>query len=295
MEKAKIRKIHSVSVADVLIIAFFLFMALLTIFPMWYVLVGSFSEGADYTRGGVVFWPRVWSLANYQYVLMDIRIWKAYGITIARTVLGTGLHVVITFIVAYAMSIPLLKFRNVYYGIMIVTMFFGGGMIPYYVWLSMTGLLDTFWVYVIPKMFSVYNMLVFLAFIRSLPGELREAATLDGAGEYRICMQIMLPCCKPVIATIVLWQVVSHWNNYFDSMYYVMNGDLYTLQYVLKIIINELSVQDNDLIPPTVLETLTPTVISYAAIIVTILPVLFVYPFLQKQFAKGFMLGSLKG
>lgn len=262
---------------------------------MWYVLVGSFNEGADYTRGGVVFFPRVWSVMNYSYVLTDMRIWKAYGITIARTLLGTGLHIFITFMVAYAMSIPLLKFRSFYYGFMIVTMFFGGGMIPFYVWLSMIGLLDTFWVYVLPKMFSVYNMLVFLAFIRSLPEELHEAATLDGAGEYRVCFQIILPCCKPVIATIVLWQVVSHWNNYFDSMYYVMNNDLFTLQYVLKIMVNELSVQDNDLIPPSQLEKLTPTVISYAAIIVTTLPVLFVYPFLQKQFAKGFMLGSLKG
>ncbi len=292
LNSGKRRKTSGVEIA---IIFFFILFSLLTLFPVIYVIAGSFNDGMDYSKGGVILWPRYWTGANYLYVVSDMRIWKAYGVTIARTVLNTALHVLVTFLVAYAMSVSKLRFKNFYYWFMIVTMFFGGGLVPYYVWMSMTGLLDNFLIYVIPGAFSVYNMLVFLAFIRSLPSDLREAALLDGAGEYRIALRVVFPLCKPVLATVILWKVVGNWNNYFDSMYYVMNENLYTLQYVLKIIISELKVENNPLLPPDQAERLTPTVISYAAIVVTMLPVLAVYPALQKQFTKGLLLGSLKG
>jgi putative aldouronate transport system permease protein len=281
---------------DYVIYIFFGAFCFITLFPIWYVLVGSFSQGMDYSGGGVVFWPRVWTPNNYIYVLYDPRLWSGLLVTVGRAVLGTATHILITFLTAYAMSCTKLKLKKAYYTVMLIPMFFGGGFIPFYVWISMLGLIDTFWVYVFPTMFSTYNMLVFLSFIRALPSELRESAVLDGANEYRICLSIILPLCKPVIATVALWKIVGHWNNYFDSMYYITTKhNLWSIQYVLKVMLAEIAVSANGVLSHEQIEKMSSAVINNAAIIITMLPMLAVYPFLQKYFAKGFMLGSLKG
>ncbi len=288
-------KLQSLTVVDYILILFFLCFAFITFFPIWYVVVGSFNLGKDYAAGGVYFLPRIWSLTNYRYVLSSSLIWQGFLVTIGRTVLATTGHIVVTYMVAHAMSRPYLRFRKFYTPFMLFTMFFGGGFIPYYLVLNLLGLLNNFLVYIIPCLFSVYDMLVFTSFLRSIPEELREAAIIDGAGEFRIAFSLILPLCKPVIATVLLWQVVAHWNNYFDSMYYVTDSRLYSIQYVVKTLLGATSVEGNTSMSPEDLENLTGQTISFAAIVVSVLPITIIYPLLNKQFAKGFMLGSLKG
>lgn len=283
---------------DIVILVVLILFSFCCLYPLWNVLVGSFNEGLDYTKGGVYFWPRKWSFDNYALVLNDMRIWRGYLITIGRTLLGTLLHLLLTSLVAYGMSRRELPCPRVFHFINIFTMFFGGGLIPYFLVLKMLGLINTFWVYIIPNMYSVYNMIVIRSFIKGLPEDLHESAVMDGAGEFRIYFRIILPLMKPVLATVALWTIVWHWNSYLDSMYYVTNSDLYSLQYVLMRIINESSTPTGNGVmplPPDIFERMNPKTVSLAAIIVSTLPVLAVYPFLQKYFAKGVMVGSLKG
>ncbi len=293
----KSKKVKKYNWFDVLNITLMILFGLATIYPLYNVLVGSFNDGVDYTAGGVYFWPREFTFNNYLVVLNDIRIWKGYGITLARTVLGTVTSILFTATVAYAMSRKNLKGKKVFYWINIITMFFGGGIIPYFMVLIWLGLINNFLVYIIPSLYSVYNMIVIQNFMKQVPEEIHESAVLDGAGEFTIFMRIMIPLSKPVLATIALWTIVYHWNSYMDSMYYITNPDLYSLQYVLMRIIKDSSLPTGGVVPlpPSVIESISPKTISLAAIIVSTIPVLCIYPFLQKYFAKGVMVGSLKG
>lgn len=298
IKKQKVRrKKKTVKTADVVIVVLMGIFCFVMLYPMWYVLVGSFNQGLDYSYGNVYFWPRVWTLDNYRIVIEDMRIWRAYLVTILRTTIATGISLIYTTIVAYAMSRPRLKFRKFFYRFMMVTMFFGGGMIPYYMLLKSLGLLNSFWVYVIPSLFSVYNMIIMSNFFSQLPDSVIESAVVDGAGEYRIVFSIVLPLSKPVLATVALWGIVGHWNSYFESMYYVTDSKLYTLQYVLMRIIDSTSMPSsaNSSLPMSVWETVSSKTVSFAAIIISVLPVLFVYPFLHKHYAGGVTLGAEKG
>ncbi|MBQ8885246.1 MAG: carbohydrate ABC transporter permease [Clostridia bacterium] len=297
MEKRK-SKLNRNNWFDYLNIAFMIIFCFITLFPLWAVLVGSFNQGLDYTFGGVYFWPRVWTLDNYYMVIADEAIWRGYIVTIGRTLLGTVTSVLFTSVVAFGMSNKLLKCRKIYYWFMMVTMFFGGGIIPYFVLLKTIGLLNNFMVYIIPSLFSVYNMIVLMTFFSQIPESLAEFARLDGAGEYRILFSIILPLSKPILATVALWSIVGHWNSYMDAMYYVTDPDLYPLQYVLMRIINKSTVPTTGIgggtLPPGILETVTAKTISFAAIIVSTVPVLVCYPFLQKHFASGATAGAIK-
>lgn len=272
--------------------------AFVCLYPLWNVIVGSFNDGIDYTAGGVYFWPRKFTWDNYQVVLNDMRIWRGYLVTIGRTLLGTFTHLLLTSVVAYGMSRRELPSPKFFHFFNVFTMFFGGGLIPYFIVLKYLGLINQFWVYIIPNMYSVYDMIIIKNFIRQLPEDLHESAVIDGASEYLIFFKIILPLSKPVLATVALWSIVFHWNSYLDSMYYVSDSSLYSLQYVLMRIINESSVPTGSGIvslPAEMYERLNPKTVSLAAIIVSTIPVLATYPFLQKYFAKGVMAGSLKG
>ncbi len=281
--------VRKIGAFDVLNIAILLIFAFVCLFPVYYVLVGSFNEGQNYALGGTVLFPRVWSFENYLWVLNYKLIWNGLLVTAARTVVGTALHLVFTMTVAYGMSHRLLRGKKFFRGFNLLTMFFGGGLIPYYILLTELRLTDTFWVYVIPPMYSVYDMLVFLTFIRGLSQDLHDAAVIDGAGEWQYLFRFVFPLSMPVLATVGLWSIVGHWNNYFDTMYYAESYEsLWTLQYVLKHMIEAgepLYYAGKELNAQTV---------EFAAVIVATLPVLFAYPFLQRYFTNGFMVGSLK-
>ena len=270
--------------------------AIASIYPLIYVIAGSFNEGSDYINGGIWLFPRVFSLENYQVVLNDMRLWKSFGITIARTVLGTFLSVIYTAVVAYAMSRPNLIGKPIIYRFFIFTMFFGGGLIPYFWVINLLGLFDNFLVYIIPAMFSVYNMLVFVNFFKTIPEEIHESAVMDGASEFKIFFSIVLPLSGPVVSTIALWNAVGHWNSFFDTMIYTSNDNLWTLQYYLMKVIKESSMPASGVnLPIELLQKVAPETVSLAAIMISVIPIFILYPIILKTLTKGVVVGSLKG
>ena len=270
--------------------------AIASIYPLIYVIAGSFNEGSDYINGGVWLFPRVFSLENYQVVLNHLRLWKSFGITIARTVLGTLLSVIYTAIVAYAMSRPNLVGKPFIYRFFIFTMFFGGGLIPYFWVINLLGLFDNFLVYIIPALFSVYNMLVFVNFFKTIPEEIHESAVMDGASEFKIFFSIVLPLSGPVVSTIALWNAVGHWNSFFDTMIYTSNENLWSLQYYLMKVIKESSMPSAGVnLPLELLQKVAPETVSLAAIMVSVIPIFLLYPIILKTLTKGVVVGSLKG
>ncbi len=270
--------------------------AIICAYPLVYVLAGSFNQGKDYINGGIFLWPRVFSTENYWVVINDVRLWKSYGITIARTIVGTLTGVLFTAMIAYAMSRPNLIGKKIYYYVFIITMFFSGGLIPFFWVILEIGLFDTFWVYIIPALFSVYNMLVFVNFFKTIPEEIHESAIMDGASEFKIFFRIILPLSTPVIATIGLWIAVGHWNSFFDTMIYTSNNNLWTLQYYLMKVIKESSLPPTgSSLPADFLENIAPETVSLAAIIVSVVPIFAFYPLIFKSLTSGVVIGSLKG
>ncbi len=275
-------------------------LAFIMIYPLWYCVAGSLNEGMDYLRGGVFLWPRKWTLANYKAVFLDSAILNAFWVTIWKCLVGTVTSVLCTAMVAYAITRPKLRLKKLYIPFIMLTMFFSGGLIPYFILIVDLGLYDSFWVYVIPTMFSAYNMIIIQSFMRELPSELIESAKLDGASEYRIFFQMILPLSKPVLATIALFTVVTHWNSYFDSMMYTSSQELQTIQLFLKKVITDPSVSRGlgsaaTIAIPDQAATLTPQVVKLATMVVTALPVVCIYPILQRYFVKGVTVGAVKG
>ena len=268
--------------------------ALITLYPFIYVLAGSFNDGMDYAGGGVWLFPRKITLANYTVVMKDVAFWRAFLTTVSVTLIGAVSALLMTSAVAYAMSRKELRFHAVFQWINLFAMFFSGGLIPYFLIINMLGLYDNYLVYIIPSLYSVYNMIIIQSFFKSIPEELREAAVIDGAGELRIWLTIYMPLSKPVLATVSLWLATGFWNSYFNTMVYTRGGDLASLQYHLMKMIKQAKV-DTGGMDPSLIEQTTSQTISFAAIIIATLPIVCVYPFIQKHFAKGVMIGSLKG
>lgn len=272
---------------------------ILTIYPFYYILVISFNDGSDAMRGGIYFFPRVFTLDNYSKFLNDTKWISAIGISVSRTLIGTIVTVFFTCLVAYAMSFRDLALRKTYYGLMLFCMYFSGGLIPFYLTLREYGLLNTFWVYVIPGMFSIYYMILAVSFFQSMPKPLIESAYLDGASDMTIYLRIILPLSKPLLAALALYAAVWQWNNWTDTAYYtIANPSLRTLSYLLRdvILANETGVRGvTSSSESGVLLTVTSKSIQMAAMVVATLPIMCVYPFLQKYFIKGIMLGAVKG
>lgn len=290
-KKSRLRRM---TVGDYVIYAFLLLCVCVMIYPFLFVVGGSFSDGQDYMNGGVWLLPRVWTLANYQVIVSDSLLWIAYRNTFVRTLVGSLLSLSFTSLVSYAMSRKELKGRKFFQIANLVTMFFGGGLIPYFALINIIGLYDSFFVYIIPALYSVYNMIIISSGYRSVSEELHDSAVIDGAGELRIWAQIYFPLSKAVHATVLLWLVVGNWNSYYSTMVYTRGGEnVIMLQYYLMGVINKASYTPD--VGGEILEQVTSKTVSYAAIVVAILPILFVYPFLSKYFTKGVMVGSLKG
>lgn len=279
-------------VSDYIIYIFLFLFALITFYQLWYVIIGSFSNGQQYASGGVFLWAKGFTFANYQVIFRDTTFWSAFRNSVLRTATGVVVELLFTAAVAYAMTNKYLRCRNAYYWIFIFTMFFSGGIVPMYLLLRVIGLYDSFWVYIIPSMFSVYNMLIISNFYRGIPYSLYEAAELDGAGELTIWATVYMPLSKPVLATVSLWIAVEHWNSYMGTMLYTEAGEwTLTLQYYLKQLINEANGSSGT----EYADEVTAKTVSYAGIIVALIPIMCFYPFIQKHFTKGIMIGSLKG
>lgn len=282
------------------IVNFILMLVVITaiIYPIWYIIVQSLNEGLDTAQGGIYLWPRRFTLNNYRAVFKNENLISGFIISTLRTLSGTVVTVFFTAMVAFALSHKRLKFRKFYMLYGTVTMFFSAGLIPYYLLIFHLGLRDTFLMYIIPSMFNFYNCILMITFFRTIPESLVESARIDGAGYWRVFLQITLPLSKAIIATMCLFVGVYHWNDYFVGFLYIDNKNLLPIQTILYKIVAEaqaLSMLNRVNLPDVAAQrTLTSESIKMAAMVVATVPVVCIYPFLQKYFAKGVMVGSLK-
>jgi putative aldouronate transport system permease protein len=291
------RRTTSEYIFDNVNILIMFFICAITVYPIWYVLVNSLNDGIDAMKGGIYWWPREFTLANYKAVFETPGIVTSFGVTIAKTVIGTITHVFFTAMVAYAISRRDLYGRNFYMLVGVITMFFSGGLIPYFLLIRDLGLFDNFLVYIIPTMFNFFHLIIFVSFFRELPTSLEEAAKIDGANDFMIFIKVIIPLSMPVIATIALFQGVYQWNDYFAGVIFVNNPDLQPIQtYLYKVVAESSSNQMMSNAAGTIAtKTVTSQSIKLATMVVTTLPIMLVYPFLQKYFVKGMLIGSVKG
>ena len=284
------RKIKKYTAFDYINMIFLTLFGVVKIYHFYYVVIGAFSNGQPYMSGGVFFAVRGFTLDNFKAIIGDSTLWTAFRNSALRTAAGVASGLLFTSLVAYAMGSPHLRCKALYQNLYILTMFFSGGTIPFYLLIRVLGLYNSFWVYIVPALFSVYNMIVISNFFRGIPDGLREAAEIEGAGEITIWWTIYMPLSKAVLATVGLWLAVNHWNSYMGTMLYTdADSSTITLQYYLKQIINSAASISGDY------ETVTTKTVAYAAIVIATIPILCVYPAVQKHFTKGVLVGSLKG
>lgn len=246
--------------------------------------------------GGVYLWPREFTLDNYIFFFKDPQWIKAFFVSVVRTVIGTLLGVLFTTMVAYGLAKRDLLFKKFYFLVIIIAMNFSGGLITYYVVLRGLGLLNTFGVYIIPTMLNIFFVLVAVSFFREIPAELGESARMDGANELQIFGKIILPLSKPLLATMSLFVGTGHWNSWLDSAYFVQDENLRTLAYRMIQVINQAMIStDTQAAQFTASLTVTQFSVQVTAMVIAIAPIICIYPFLQKHFVKGIMLGSVKG
>jgi len=281
----------------IVIVAIMLFICFITLYPVWNIIVTSLNNGKDAMLGPIYWWPREFTIDNYRAVFSHNQILTSFKVTIFRTLIATTLNVFFTAMVAYALSKKQLRGRSIYMSIGLFSMFFGGGLIPYFLLLTKLGFIDKFIVYVIPTMFNFYNLLIFQAFFREIPGEMEEAAKIDGANDFMIFIKLILPLSKPVVATIVLFVGVYNWNDYFMGTMFVNRDELLPIQTYLFRIISQSSGNSLRLNIPAEISAarITSQSIKLATMVITTLPIVVLYPFLQKYFVKGMMLGGVKG
>ena len=290
---------------DVVNYALLALLALVCLYPVIMMTAISLNRGTDTMSGGVVFWPRSFTLVNYQVMLGNPNLRSAYVITILRTVIGTLGSVFITAIVAYGLSehrLPGRKYIMVY---MLIPMFFSGGLIPYYLQLRSLHLINSFWVFVIPGLFSIWNCIVMKTFFQGIPESLKESMRMDGASELTILFRIIFPLSTALFAAISLFNAVGHWNDWFSGAFFVTRGELVPVQtYLMHLMTMDMSQTYSHEQQQAAAQAMTRISGDYAsitslslrmaAVMVTLIPILVLYPFLQKYFVKGVLIGSIK-
>ncbi|EOS25044.1 MAG: carbohydrate ABC transporter permease [Lachnospiraceae bacterium] len=299
MNKMKGTKIKTSAWDKVFVVCNTLFMiafVVVTLYPVLNTLAISFNDGTDALRGGIYLWPRKWTLKNYITVLQKQNLITGAYITVARTVSGTLLALAANAILAFIVSRKNFLFKRELSLFWVITMYVNGGMIPTFLLYRGLHLTNSFWVYIIPGMFSAFNMLVIRTYMAGIPDSLEESAQLDGAGYTTIFLKIISPLCKPVYATVALFVAVGQWNSWFDAMLYNrMSSHLTTLQYELMKLLSSVTNQGTSAeAMKNAAGTVTPTSVRAAATILTMLPIICLYPFLQRYFVTGLTIGGVK-
>ncbi|MCL2821424.1 MAG: carbohydrate ABC transporter permease [Oscillospiraceae bacterium] len=296
-------------IIDFFVYAFLVVLAISVIYPFINALAISFNNADDTMRGGIYLWPRVPTVESYTKVFTNPRIWNAYFITIARTSLGTVSALFVTSLIAYALSNSKLVGRRFYSLFCIIPMYFGGGLIPYFMLIRNLGMFDSFWVYIIPNLVGLFNVILMRTFFQEIPESMKESAHIDGANHITVYFKIILPVSTPILATIALFIGVFHWNAWFDATIFIRSDELKPMQNILLQIVNEAAFAERiaalsgagaaaaqaamgSLVRGRPVNVRS---ITLATMFVTIFPVLIVYPFLQRFFVKGIMIGSVKG
>lgn len=293
----RIRPSHSDQVYYGIIGVSLFVLTLLVLYPLLYVLSASFSSAHAVNSGQVFLWPVDFTLDGYAAVFKNRNIGTGYANTVFYTLTGTAINVAITAIAAYPLSRKSLPFRKPLMLLFTFTMMFSGGMIPNYLLMMKLNLLNTRWALLLPGALSVYNMIIARTFLENIPGELHEAAEVDGCDDFRFFVQIALPLSGTMLAVIALFYAVVHWNSYFNAYLYLSERSLYPLQIVLREILVANTFSESMIVDPETMQAKSgmAELLKYALIIVSSVPVLALYPFLQKYFVKGVMIGSMKG
>ena len=280
---------------DVFLVILMILLSCIFLYPLLNMLALSFSEAQTLKSSPVYLWPIGFSLESYKALLNDNRILLYYWNTICYAGVGTVIMLITTSLMAYPLSITSMRGRKLVSVLLTITMFFGGGLIPYYVVIMRLGLINTFWVMVLPGAISAYNVIVFKTFFMSIPESLKESAFLDGAGHLRVLVSIVLPLSKAVLATFALFSIVGYWNDYLTALLYLRDDDKFPIQLLIRRLLVLMDYKD-----ATTAEllkdyrTISTRTTKAAATIITVVPILCVYPFMQKYFAKGVLVGSIK-
>lgn len=270
---------------------------LVILYPLFFIVIASFSDPSAVAGGHVWLWPVGFTLDGYEELLKQSNVWLGYRNTIIYTLVGTLIALAVNITAAYALSRKDLWGRKTLMGLFVFTMFFSGGLIPTFLTVQEVGLYNTFWVMVLPFSVSVYNIIVARTFFQnSLPGELWDAAQVDGCGNLRFFFTIAVPLSKAVISVIALWTAVGQWNAYFNALIYIQDTNLYPLQLIMRnILITNQSFAAQGTGEAAMIAMRKANLIRYSMIIVSTVPIMCVYPFIQKHFDQGVMIGSIKG
>lgn len=278
---------------------FFAIFTISCIFPFYYIFINTISSNELVTRGAITLLPKGLTISNYIQMGKVNDLWNSVIITFIRTFLGTALMVFASALAGYLVTKKEMWHRQLWYRFLVITMYFNAGLIPWYLNMAMLGLTDTFAAYIIPGIISPYNIILVKTYVESIPGEIEESAYMDGAGYWTIFRKIIWPLSKPILATIAIFGAVGHWNSFQDSLILNANSpQLYTLQHRLYIFLNQSSnlqavVNGGDV--GNIASQMNTKIIQYTISMITIIPILCVYPFMQKYFEKGLMLGAVKG
>ena len=307
------KKTYGDYIIDTFVYGFLIILTITVLYPFLNALAISFNHAGDSARGGIYLWPRIPTLDSYKQVFTNPRIWNAYMITIARTSLGTVTALFVTSLIAFALSNKKLVGRRFYSLFCIIPMYFGGGLIPYFMLIRNLGLLNNFWVYIIPNLIGLFNVILMRTFFQEIPESIKESAHIDGANYITVYFKIILPISTPILATIALFIGVFHWNAWFDGAYFVPTvQELKPMQNILLQVVNDVSYAERIAAlsggggggasaAASALANLARgrpvnvRSVTMATMFITIFPVLIVYPFLQRFFVKGIMIGSVKG
>lgn len=281
---------------------FMIIIIIIMLYPFWNTVAVSFNDAMDSLRGGITLFPRKFSTYSYEQVFSNELLPRAAINSVVRTGIATILGVCVAALIGFVLSREELVFRKFITMFFLFTMYISAGLIPTYFLMKDLHLLNNFWVYILPSLVSVFNVIIIKSYMQSLPESLVEAAKVDGAGYFRVFWQIIFPCCKPVLATVALWCAVGAWNSWFDTFLYCSSDEnLTTLQYeMMKLLasaMNSGAKRDPSAMynASSTISTVTPTSMRAAVTVVASVPILVVYPFLQKYFVKGVTLGAVKG
>lgn len=292
------KKSGSDQIFDFVVILMILSVVVLISYPLIYVLSSSFSSVKAVITGRVWLWPVEPTVLGYKTIFQDPEILTGYGNSIYLTVLGTVINIILTIMLAYPLSVKDFYGRNAFMGFVTFTMLFNGGLIPIYLLINNLGLYDSYWALILPGATSAYNVIVARSyFSSSIPEDLYEAAVLDGCRDFMYMMKIAIPLAKPILAVLVMFYAVGHWNSYFNAMIFITTKSKYTLQVVLRNILIENQVSDHMFynVETMLKQQGIVNLLKYCLIVVSSVPMLIIYPFIQKYFVKGVMIGAIKG
>lgn len=297
MERRHIKESMGSKVFDVFNIIFMILLMIIMLYPFLNQLAISLNDSTDAIRGGIYLLPRKFSLQSYEYIFQNKNLIRAAVISILRVIVGTSTCVISTALLAYIVTIKGFSGRKFIRRLFVITMYFSGGLVPFYLLMVKLHMIDTFTVYWLPTLFSPYYMLLIAAYIQDIPNALSESARIDGAGELRIFFQIILPISIPVIAAVCVFVGVGHWNSWFDCMIYNPSGNWNTLQVYLKRMLLEVQALENirdQQMANTKFASLTAKTVRAAATMIVTIPIAMIYPFLQKYFISGITVGAVK-